>query len=138
MSEPLKTQNFVRYAWVSYDSEENCRKAKEILEQTTINDFHLNPVKSMTLRKPIRITPPLAEDRIEKDLELCKRLISEVSDPEKKIDFAFPKIAEKLSLLSEERQLDLLILYLRRVHSYCFYCGEEYDDERMLASKCGP
>jgi DNA-directed RNA polymerase subunit RPC12/RpoP len=29
-------------------------------------------------------------------------------------------------------------LYLRRVHSYCFYCGEEYDDERTLAAKCGP
>jgi hypothetical protein len=24
------------------------------------------------------------------------------------------------------------------VHAYCLYCGEEYDDERMLASKCGP
>lgn len=34
--------------------------------------------------------------------------------------------------------MDLLILYLRRVHSYCFYCGEEYDDERTLAAKCGP
>ena len=30
------------------------------------------------------------------------------------------------------------MLYLRRVHAYCLYCGEEYDDERMLASKCGP
>lgn len=32
----------------------------------------------------------------------------------------------------------MLLLYLRRVHAYCFYCGEEYDDERMLAAKCGP
>lgn len=30
------------------------------------------------------------------------------------------------------------MLYLRRVHFFCLYCGEEYDDERMLASKCGP
>jgi hypothetical protein len=34
--------------------------------------------------------------------------------------------------------LDLMLLYLRKVHAYCFYCGEEYDDERMLAAKCGP
>jgi hypothetical protein len=40
--------------------------------------------------------------------------------------------------LSKEQHLDLLLLYLRRVHSYCFYCGEEYDDERTLAAKCGP
>jgi hypothetical protein len=26
MSEPLKTQDFVRYAWVTYDSQENCKQ----------------------------------------------------------------------------------------------------------------
>jgi len=30
------------------------------------------------------------------------------------------------------------LLYLRRVHSFCFYCGDDYDDERTLAAKCGP
>jgi hypothetical protein len=39
MSEPLKTQNFVRYAWVSYDSEENCKKSKGLLENVSIGDF---------------------------------------------------------------------------------------------------
>ena len=24
------------------------------------------------------------------------------------------------------------------MHAYCFYTGEEYDDERTLAAKCGP
>lgn len=42
---------------------------------------------------------------------------------------------EKLSL---QLKLDILLLYLRRVHSYCFYCGEEYEDERMLSTRCGP
>jgi len=28
MSQPLMTHNYVRYAWISYDSEENCTKAK--------------------------------------------------------------------------------------------------------------
>jgi len=36
------------------------------------------------------------------------------------------------------KQLDLQLLYLRKVHSYCFYCAAEYHDERMLAAKCGP
>jgi len=64
MSEPLKTQNFGRYAWVTYDSEDSCRKAKDFLETVTIQDFTLSPVKSMSSRKPIRITPPLAEDSV--------------------------------------------------------------------------
>lgn len=48
MSEPLKTYNFVRYGWVSYDSEENCRAAKSILEKTNLpdSDFNLSPIKS--------------------------------------------------------------------------------------------
>lgn len=27
---------------------------------------------------------------------------------------------------------------MRKVHAFCYYCLEEYDDERMLAAKCGP
>jgi hypothetical protein len=46
MSEPLRTQDFERYAWVSYDSDENCRLAKEILENKTLQDgnVRLNPI----------------------------------------------------------------------------------------------
>lgn len=36
MSEPLKQQDFERYAWISYDSDENCHKAKERLDQARI------------------------------------------------------------------------------------------------------
>jgi hypothetical protein len=32
MSEPLKAQEFERYAWITYDSDENCQVAKEVLE----------------------------------------------------------------------------------------------------------
>jgi hypothetical protein len=88
MSEPLKSHNFVRYAWVSYDSNENCRKAKEILDGKMLNDFCITPIKSQVQRKPIRITPPLPDDCIENDLDLCKKLIFNVFDPQKKIDFS--------------------------------------------------
>ena len=40
--------------------------------------------------------------------------------------------------IEQEWQLDVQLLYLRRVHAFCFYCLEEYDDERMLSAKCGP
>ncbi len=67
MSEPLKTQDFERYAWVSFDSEENCLKAKEKLEGVKIRDFKIYPVKSLTQRKPVRITPPLSDEFLERD-----------------------------------------------------------------------
>ncbi len=36
-----------------------------------------------------------------------------------------------------EQLLDIQILYLRNVHNYCFYCALEYDNDRVLTSKCG-
>lgn len=40
--------------------------------------------------------------------------------------------------LKAQQMLDILLIYLRRVHAYDLYCGEEYEDERMLSTKCGP
>lgn len=90
MSEPLKTQGFERYAWISYDSDENCRKAKENLEQAVVtreNDesFRLSPNLNSAHRKNIMITPELPDDCIARDLDICQKLISEVFDPEKEI-----------------------------------------------------
>ncbi len=56
LSEPLKTQDFVRYAWVSYDSEENCAKSRLLLENTVIGSFKLAPIKSQSAKKPVRVS----------------------------------------------------------------------------------
>ena len=74
---------------------------------------------------------------MERDLDLCRRLVGTVLDPEKGIR-AMDKLEEHMQTLQKTEQLDYLLLYMRRVHAYCLYCGEEYDDERMLAAKCGP
>ena len=71
------------------------------------------------------------------------KLIEEVFDPEKGIESFVVKQVESYESaedgkLSMRLKLDLLLLYLRRVHFYCLYCGEEYEDERMLSTRCGP
>ena len=48
------------------------------------------------------------------------------------------KLVNNISNKSIVYQLDILTLYLRKVHSYCLYCAAEYYDERMLSAKCGP
>lgn len=85
MSEPLKAQDFERYAWISYDTDENCAEAKDHLENITVDNYRLNPVASRGTRKNIQITPELLEESIDRDLELCKRLILGIFDPEKEI-----------------------------------------------------
>ena len=58
-------------------------------------------------------------------------------DPEKKIESTVVEQVMNKSI-SNVLKLDLLLLYLRRVHAYCLYCGEEFEDERMLSTRCGP
>lgn len=133
LSEPLKNQDFVRYAWVSYDTEENCAKSQLLLENTTINNFRLAPIKSQSGKKVARITPALVEGREKVDLELSRNLIK-LLDEEKGITDNELLDMEKDAVI----QLDLQILYLRKIHALCYYSADEYDDERMLAAKCGP
>ena len=66
------------------------------------------------------------------DLYLAEKLVKEIFDPEKKIE------SFDLEGKSDIQKLDILLLYLRKVHSYCLYCEEEFDDERMLSTCCGP
>ncbi len=63
LSEPLKNQNFVRYGWITYDSQENCNASKQILDSISIHDFYLSPVKSQSQRKPIRVNQLVERDR---------------------------------------------------------------------------
>lgn len=81
------------------------------------------------------------------DYEICKKLINDVFDPEREIE---SKIVANVEAYCEKERanqpekkwdqwkLDMLLLYLRRVHAYCLYCGEEHEDERMLSTRCGP
>lgn len=71
------------------------------------------------------------------DLEISKDLIIAL-DNEKKIEHNNILSSNMFANKSPLYQLDLQILYLRKVHSYCFYCAAEYHDERMLSAKCGP
>lgn len=74
MSEPIKNQNFVRYCWVSFDTEENCDKAFHLLNEK--NELKLNPIKSKsTTLKKIKVTPPMLEERLNIDLELSEVII---------------------------------------------------------------
>jgi hypothetical protein len=53
----------------------------------------------------------MALDHVPRDIELCKRLIKEVFDAEKEIEFPFEKFEADVE--SQDAKLDTLILYLR-------------------------
>jgi hypothetical protein len=94
MSDPLKANDFERYAWLTYDSEEACLQAKELLERKSLPLYRFAPVKNTGARKAPHTSPPLLETHVKRDLELCQKLIAEVFDPEKDIPAG---VSEKLN-----------------------------------------
>ena len=135
MSEPIKNQNYSRYCWLTFDSEENCELAFDSLNDYKVTtDYKLFPIKSKsTTSKKLRVTVPYFEERISEDLEFSKALI-QIYDKERAIDGN--TLFDYKDGRSKEYQLDLQILYLRRVHGFCYYCLEGYEDERMLSTRC--
>ena len=137
--EPMRNHGFERLAWANFSNEHDTSQALLKIEGLQINEFRLSAARSHPNKKktPIRITPPLPAKQIEYDLKICQRLIKNVFDPEKQIESTIvDQIMSKD--ISDMLKLDLLLLYLRRVHAYCLYCGEEFEDERMLSTRCGP
>ena len=141
----MRNHQYERIGWATFDSQVNYEAAIDKIGTLVCAGHQLSALKSQANKKraPVRICPPLPEQQIEADYELSKILITQVLDPEKNIDTWIVALVERLTVddnkfLSVELRLDLLLLYLRRVHAYCLYCGEEYEDERMLATRCGP
>mmetsp|Transcript_1584 Transcript_1584/g.2789 ORF Transcript_1584/g.2789 Transcript_1584/m.2789 type:complete len:230 (-) Transcript_1584:905-1594(-) len=158
MSEPMRNHNFSRLAWVCFGSQEDCEQSLIKVPELSVDGIRLSAAPSHPNKKrvPVRICPPLPESAIDIDFELCSSLIKNVFDPEIKVESFVVDFVNNLDLSTLEKpkneedgaqpqptnvkqlKLDILLLYLRRVHSFCFYCGEEYDDERMLSTRCGP
>jgi len=111
--------------------------------------------------KRARATPPLfcSEERMKIDLEQTKtlakifddqreikdnplflsdfdsnyRTVSIVYDPKVLLDEA----DDMMPIKQPKEKLDAFITYLRRVHIFCYYCGEDYEHADDMVRKCG-
>ena len=144
-SRPLQMHNFERFAWLVFYSEEALEQAIPAVENLVIRapsesttnetDFKLSPIRNNQTVKPPKVTPQMPLDHLSRDIELAKRLIKDVFDVEKEIEFPFERLDAEIE--GEDAKLDTLLLYLRQVHGYCFFSGVKAEDERTLAAKCG-
>ena len=136
--------NFERFAWLVFSSEEQTDQAIPAVETLVIRaptesnsetDFKLSPIKNNQTVKPPKVTPQMPLDHLSRDIELAKRLIKDVFDGEKEIEFPFERLDTEIE--GDDAKFDTLLLYLRQVHGYCFFSGVKAEDERQLAAKCG-
>eukprot|EP01119_Soliformovum_irregulare_P005406 TRINITY_DN1716_c0_g1_i11.p1 TRINITY_DN1716_c0_g1~~TRINITY_DN1716_c0_g1_i11.p1 ORF type:complete len:505 (+),score=175.41 TRINITY_DN1716_c0_g1_i11:129-1643(+) len=140
LSEPNRLKKYYRLGWVTYDTAEACLKTVSSLNgHKMAKDFELSLAVNKTppndTFKKVKTTPATAgtEERIAKDLETARKLI-EMMDVEKGLENS---IFKSMSSVPDKTKLDRMIVYLRRVHFYCYYCAEEYDGEDDLRRRCG-
>lgn len=91
----------------------------------------------------MRIVPPVADEdaRVRKDASTSNKIM-QILDKEHEVDSsglfgASHDRDEDVSVGAARAELNRNILYLRRVHLYCYYCAEQFDSEEELHRMCG-
>ena len=146
LTEPERINGYKRSFWVTYDSEANYENVLNSLKEYEVReDFIIRVVKSETNQNPyyrkIKVTPPLFQERLKEDIIGSNKIIN-ILDTYREIvnNPLIEKIKiEELSELSEEKKIEILnlnILYLRKIHGFCYYCLKGFRDERNLTKKC--
>lgn len=118
LSDALKFQNFSRFGFAIFDSEESCRQARQELEsQAAKLKFTIGERKAG--KRFIRLLPPLSPQRLQHHISLATELMKAL-DQEAGIT-PETDVFEKLTDKPSEYQLDLRVLYLRKVHCFCYF-----------------
>ena len=145
LTEPERINGYKRNFWVTYDNKNNYQNVLNSLKEYEKGDFTIKLIKSETTQnihyKKIKITPPLFEDRLNEDIIGSNKIIT-ILDNYREI-LNNPLIEnlniKEISELKEEEKINILnlnILYLRKIHGYCYYCLKGFKDERNLTRKC--
>ena len=146
LTEPERINGYKRCFWAYYDNENNFLNAlKNLKEYELREDFIIKVIKSETTQnfhyKKIKITPPLFEDRLKEDIIGSNKIITILDNYREIVNNPLIESLniEKISDMKDEELINILnlnILYLRKVHGFCYYCLKGFKDERNLAKKC--
>jgi len=143
LSDPIRNSRKVRYGWVTFDNQEHCRLALKDVNSGGLNGHQLTGQYFMNLlpkqkskRRP-KFAPPesLYPHRVMYDIKQTYKLAKKF-DEEAGIKNNPLLREELLSKLCEIRRLNLLLLYLRRIHFLCYYCGKHFLSEEHMFARC--
>ena len=141
LTEPDRKNDYKRNFWLLFNSEVNGIKALDNLNNHKSEEF----VKSETKMNPnynrVKVTPPLFDERLDEDLLGSYKIINildtyrQIQKNPLIIDFDMDEIVLK-EREEKIKILNLNILYLRKIHGFCYYCLKGFKDERSLSKKC--
>ena len=141
ITEPDRKNDYKRNLWLLFDSEKNCVDALDNLNDYKSEEY----IKSQTIMNPsynkVKVTPPLFDERLNEDLIGSYKIVNIFDEYRQILSYPLKIIFDmnKIAIMEKEekiRILNLNILYLRKVHGFCYYCLKGYKDERNLNKKC--
>uniref|UniRef100_A0A6B2KZY1 C2H2-type domain-containing protein n=1 Tax=Arcella intermedia TaxID=1963864 RepID=A0A6B2KZY1_9EUKA len=154
MSKVDPSKNFTREAFAVFSSDEAKSQALNTLGGTKIGDWSLNFVENVpaSFAAAFQTVPLLASSRSNKDLDQARLLMKILDknmgieknplhlvlndtlpvDVDSKLD---PNLIEIVKKLTEKELLDVIIMYLAKVYSICYYTAEIFTNyESLLVS----
>ncbi|KAI8070761.1 arsenite-resistance protein 2-domain-containing protein [Gongronella butleri] len=155
LSDPSPSKKFQRIGWIHFSNDTDLQSAFDQLDNQKIDDFtfhlalHRNPPPSASSSAPSssntrmkKTAPEIANnpDRVATDLDQATALAHVMDahlgiDDQQGIDAVLAN-APSSNDDDTKKTLDLILLYLRRVHMYCYYCGLECDSFEELHRRC--
>lgn len=153
LSDPLDEPDFKRNAWVFFDSEENFKAAEAEMNgklslgkgiHSTSSDSGQKEDEEMKVEVckggqgvlKGRYVDSMEGFSLKKHLDASEELIK-AFDKEKSIEGNQVVAADQKAGKSPLFQFDLQVLYLRRVHFYCYFSGREFENQKETSAKCG-
>ena len=141
LTEPDRKYDYRRNFWLLFDSEDNCEKALNNLNHYKSDEFIKSDIIMNPAYNKVKLTPPLFDDRLNEDLIGSSKIINILDEYRQIFENPLNNIFDvnKMSIMEKEEKIKILnlnILYLRKVHGYCYYCLKGFKDERILSKKC--
>lgn len=137
-----KHRNFARHSYIYFPSHNSLTTAiSQLTEHNVTATFKLFPyISPPYIYQYIKLTPKLFKTRFNKDMHNVKDIISLYDEYYNNTDpndsSTLNKVIQITSNYPEHKQLDVLLLYLRYVYGFCYYCARGEDSARELAIKC--
>jgi len=133
LSPPDSNNKFARKCWISFHREAKIREICFSLNSQKIREHELKSVVNKDLSKRVRIVDWVS-DRSQVKEAFMETSVKTILALDKKAGLYE---GESNPLLGEDRELDILLLYLRIVHSVDFYKGVDYSVEDEMPNRCG-
>eukprot|EP00741_Cyanophora_paradoxa_P007801 tig00001214_g7547.t1 len=140
---PVKARGWSRTALATFEERAGMEAALAALPGKELKGFALTAAPyrwpptdaSAPVLQELKVAPSVASEagRVEKDLATARRLVAALDG-----EAGLAPLEELGAGPGEGKAaLDRLLAYLREVHCFCLYCGEQFEDPGELLVGCG-